>query len=122
MNLLRLLAIVPVVERLDDAVQRRYQAWLIRDSNERTDEVLSWLPADTETFWLNREPLVVRPLEFLSMAAGRGNQTYSIDRIAALENGAFWKRLEGRTIRMSAAGARNLKPAGRAMPGFAIHV
>ena len=47
--------------KLDVAVQERYSAWLIRDADERIQEALAWLPGDTESVWVNREPFTIRP-------------------------------------------------------------
>src|SRR5450631_1375110 len=48
---------------LDEAVQRRHQAWLLRDASQRVEQVLTWLPPNVESFWVNRMPFVVKPDE-----------------------------------------------------------
>jgi len=94
--------------KLDTEVQERYRTWLIRDAAERVEETLSWLPPDTETFWFNQQPFTVKPDERPDLVAGRANLIYATDRIAALDHGSFWRRLEGRTIRLVASGARGI--------------
>lgn len=47
--------------KLDDAVQQRYKAWLVRDADQRVNEVLTWLPRDIESVWVNQEPLTIKP-------------------------------------------------------------
>src|ERR1700719_2961567 len=49
--------------KLDDAVQQRYKAWLVRDADQRVNEVLTWLPRDIESVWVNQEPLTIKPEE-----------------------------------------------------------
>src|SRR5438046_900253 len=45
--------------KLDLVVQERYSASLIRDADQRIDEALGWLPGDTESVWVNREPFTI---------------------------------------------------------------
>jgi hypothetical protein len=52
---------------VDDAVQFAHNAWLVRDAKTRTDEVLGYLPFDTEGFWVNQEPFTVRPDQSLQL-------------------------------------------------------
>ncbi|MCU1232930.1 MAG: hypothetical protein JWP63_897, partial [Candidatus Solibacter sp.] len=52
-------ASVDLVTRLDESVRALHRASLVRDSRERVAEVLSWLPADTESLWVNQEPFTI---------------------------------------------------------------
>lgn len=65
---------------LDEAVQRRYRAWLIRDVEEKVRDVLTWLPSDTESFFVHQEPFVIRAEDSpSSFTAGRGAGMPQID-------------------------------------------
>src|ERR1051325_2427805 len=86
--------------KLDVAVQARYSAWLVRDADERTQEALAWLPGETESVWVNREPFTIRPELGIDMLWDRPNISYSVDRLAALNGGEFYKALGNRTIRL----------------------
>lgn len=95
--------------KLDVAVQERYSAWLIRDADERIQEALAWLPGDTESVWVNREPFTIRPELGIDMLWDRPNISYSVDRLAALNGGEFYKALGNHTIRLVVAGARDIR-------------
>ena len=90
--------------KLDDGVKTQQRAWLIRDANQRADEILTWLPVNTESLWVNQDPFTIKADEPLSLLNGRPTQLYSIDRLSALNNGKFYRLLSGRTIRSSARG------------------
>ena len=70
--------------QLDHDVQLRYRAWLIRDAHKWVDDVLTWLPPDTEALFVNQEPFVVDPSESPEALYGRPTQIYAIDRLSAL--------------------------------------
>jgi hypothetical protein len=93
-------------DKLDQAIRARYQAWLVRDAPQRVDEFLSWLPADTETFWVNQEPFLVNLDERPEAFFAKPIQRFSTDRLAAAGDGRIYKALTGRTIRMVASGAK----------------
>ena len=95
--------------KLDLAVQEQYSAWLIRDADQRVDEALAWLPADTESVWVNQEPFTIQPDLGIDMLWDRPNESYSVDRLAALNDGEFYKTLGNHTIRLVVAGARNIR-------------
>ena len=94
-------------EKLDAGVQARYRAWLVRDSNERADEVLSWLPADMEGFWVNR-----RPVEISSDPAAYSSpmDSYLFDRLKAQNEGHYFKLLQGNMFRLAMAAVRGVPP------------
>lgn len=103
--------------KLDRAVQERYSAWLIRDADQRIEEALAWLPADTESVWVNRRPFTIRPEQGIDMLWNRPDESYSVDRLAALNGGEFYKALGNHTIRLVVAGARDIrKPAMASVP------
>jgi hypothetical protein len=103
---------------LDEAVQTRYQAWLIRDAGQRVDQVLTWLPANTESFWVNRMPFVVKPDEAPELLYGRPIQAYSTDRLLAVNEGAIYKALGNHTIALvvSAASGISARKDGYSIP------
>jgi hypothetical protein len=92
--------------QLDAAIQARYREWLVRDSSERADEVLSWLPADMESFCVNRSPEEING----DLAFQTGIEWDMLDRVKAQEDGRFIKPLQGATVRMSMAAARAIPP------------
>lgn len=104
--------------QLDHDVQLRYRAWLIRDAQKWVDDVLTWLPPDTETLFVNQEPFVVDPSESPEALYGRPTQIYAIDRLSALNAGEFYRALEGRTISLVAAGARDIRGPGTGVPAL----
>jgi hypothetical protein len=104
--------------KLDDAVRRTYETWLVRDAGERVTETLSWLPADTETFWVNQTPFVV-DAERPDVVPGRPNLVYVTDRLRALDSGRVWKSFSGRTIRLAMFGARDFKFESSSTPAVA---
>ena len=94
--------------KLNLAVQDRYSAWLIRDADQRIEKALAWLPEDTESVWVNQEPFTIRPELGIDMLWDRPNESYSVDRVAALNGGEFYKALGNHTIRLVVAGARDI--------------
>lgn len=116
-----LAAAADLADQIDEAVQRRYQSWLVRDAAQRVNDVLTWLPPDIESFWVNQTPFTIRPEESLQLLYGRPIQVYSMDRLIALNGGVFQRALGNRTVRLVASAARNIRPAGDgvAIPGLA---
>lgn len=96
-------------DKLDQAIRARYQAWLVRDASQRVDEFLSWLPANTETFWVNQEPFLVNPDEPPEVLYAKPIQKFSTDRLAAAGDGKIYRAVAGRTIRMVASGAKEYR-------------
>lgn len=93
-------------ERLDAAVQTSYRAWLVRDANERADEVLSWLPPDVEGFWVNKRPIVASPEpDTFDQSA---IDSYLFDRLYGQNDGDYAKRLRGHMVRMVIAAVRGV--------------
>jgi len=106
---------------LDDAVAAGRNTWLIRDAKMRTDEVLGYLPIDTEGFWVNQEPFAIMPDESLQPLQQQPAQLYSLDRLAALNSGKFYHALSTRTIRMVMASTRGVRypiGSGTVIPGI----
>ena len=104
--------------KLDDAVQQRYKAWLVRDADQRVNEVLTWLPRDIESVWVNQEPLTIKPEESPALLYGRPVQAYSTDRLRAVNGGSFYQALGGHILRLVVSAARNIsEPKG--IPGIA---
>jgi hypothetical protein len=95
--------------KLDEAVQQRYGAWLIRDADQRIDEALAWLPADTESVWVNQQSFTIRPEQGIDLLWARPSEAYSVDRLAALDDGRFYRALGDRKVRLVVAGARNIR-------------
>jgi hypothetical protein len=92
-------------DQLSAATTARYHAWLVSDSNERADEVLSWLPPETEGFWVNRRPL--------EPPAERDPETapldwYLFDRLKGQDDGRYYKLLDARMVRMVMAAVRTV--------------
>jgi hypothetical protein len=109
-------AAADAADKLDQAIQTRYQAWLVRDAPQRVDEFLSWLPADMETFWVNQEPFLVKPDAPQEALYANPIQRFSTDRLAAAGEGKIYKSLAGRTIRMAASAARGYQENRRMAP------
>lgn len=97
-----------IASELDDAVQTQHQAWLVRDSDDRVDDVLSWLPDDIESFWVNRSPFVIdgQAREF----GERATTLYSVDRLKLQSEGRFYRLLDHRTVRLAIAATRGIRP------------
>jgi hypothetical protein len=115
-------SLAPVAEiaaKLDEGVQAQYGAWLVRDSNDRVADVLSWLPADVESFWVNQIPFVVHKQDPPSWSAGRIVENYSVDRLRAQDEGRYFDFLENRTIRLVIAADRGI-PAPDSNAGIVI--
>jgi hypothetical protein len=105
-------------EKLDDAVQARYRAWLVRDAEERVSDVLSWLPPDTEAFWVDQRAFVVDGRGLAEALSKDLTKVYSLDRVAALSDGRFLRILDKRTVRLVMAATRGLAalPEDRSVP------
>lgn len=97
--------------QLNQAVEERYSAWLIRDADQSINATLAWLPADTESVWVNRQPFTIRSDQDMDALAERPSERYSVDRLAALNGGEFYKALGNHTIRLVIAGARDIPKA-----------
>lgn len=106
-----------MARKLDDAVQRQYTAWLIRDGAQRVDEARAWLPPDTESLWVNQQPFTIDPQESTHLLYERPIRQYSLDRLIALDGGRFYRALGGRTVRIVVAAARNISREQRGIPG-----
>jgi hypothetical protein len=102
-----------LANRLDEAVREHQKMWLIRDSATRIQETLAWLPADIETFWVNENPLTIDAEASVQTLYGRPEQLYSIDRLWSLDDGKWSRILAHHTIRLVAAGARNIAKSDR---------
>jgi hypothetical protein len=104
--------------KLDDAVQERYKAWLVRDAGQRVNEVLTWLPPDIESLWVNQEPFTIKPEESLALLYGRPVQAYSTDRLMTVNGGSFYQALGGHILRLVLSAARNIGER-KGIPGIA---
>ena len=85
--------------------------------NELTNAFLSWLPVDTETVIVAREPFVLRahePTEVPSVLAR--TQGYVLGHLGAAEKEGLYNAMQGRTVRLAAFAARKFAqppPDGR---------
>jgi hypothetical protein len=113
-----LISAADLAARLDRAVQEKYEFWLVRDATQRIEETLTWLPENTEAFWVSKTPFVA-DLERPDVLQGQPWQIYATDRLRAIEGGAVWKRLQGKTIRIVACGARDIRPTSYSIPASA---
>lgn len=111
-----LLSAAEIAAKLDDAVQAQKRAWLVRDSSDRAQEVLSWLPEDIESFWVNQSPFVLDKEKLTGSVAERAIQSYSLDRLIAQNDGKYYDALNGRTVRMVMAAARGIPPRSSSIP------
>jgi hypothetical protein len=105
-------AAADLAAKLDAVVQAKQSAWLIRDAHERVDQVLTWLPAETESIWANQEPFTLQADESLDLMTSRPTLLQSLDRLCALDDGKYYRALSGRTIRLVIAGGRNMGGQG----------
>ncbi|MGO9239601.1 MAG: hypothetical protein ACLQBJ_02235 [Bryobacteraceae bacterium] len=111
---------VEIATRLDAAVQSQLRASLVRDSRERVDEVLSWLPTDTESVWVNQEPFTINTEESERVLFGRPAQFYALDRLMVLNDGGFYSALANNTVRLVVAATRGIpgpQYGGYSIPG-----
>ena len=92
--------------KLDDAVQKQHSAWLTRDAGERVKEVRSWLPADTESLWVNQEPFTIKAEVSVDMLYRQPALEYSLGELFRLNEGSFYRALAGYTVRITVNGAR----------------
>ena len=106
-----LIAAADIASKLDIAIQSQQRVWLIRDARERVDEVLSWVPNDSESIWVNQEPFTIRIEESVALLYGRPAQVYSLDRLMALNEGRFYRALDQRTVRLLVAVTRGIQGA-----------
>ena len=93
--------------KLDEEIKARQRAWLIRDADQRVDEILTWLPVNTESLWVNQDPFTIKADESLRLLSGRAPQLYSVDRLSALNDGNFYRLLDARTVRFVVAATWN---------------
>jgi hypothetical protein len=82
---------------LDDGVQARLQTWMVRDVRQRVAELLTWLPAGTETLLVDQQPFV------LGNTAGRPDAAYLSGRLSMVTG------LRGRTVRIAAASEMQIR-------------
>jgi hypothetical protein len=82
---------------IDDGVQARLRTWSARDARQRVAELLTWLPAGTETLLVDQQPFV------LGNAAGRPDAAYLSGRLSSVGG------LRGRTVRMAAASEMEIR-------------
>ena len=82
---------------IDDGVQARLQTWMLRDVRQRVAELLTWLPAGTETLLVDQLPFV------LGNTAGRPDAAYLTGRLSMVGG------LRGRTVRIAAASEMQIR-------------
>jgi hypothetical protein len=102
---------------IDDIVRARYRAALIHDAASDVDEALTWLPVDTESLWVNQEPMTINSAQSMTALQNEPTKLYSLDRLATINGNKFYQALSKRTLRLVAAGARNIRPANAGIPG-----
>jgi hypothetical protein len=108
-----------IATRLDDGVQRRFRAWMNRDASQRVDEVLNWLPSDIEAIWALQEPINIVAKETPQIRFGKPAQVYALDRLISLNGGDLYRRLDGKTVRLTVAAVRNVRTRGMGgVPGL----
>ncbi len=105
-----LVSAAEIVAKLDEAVQVQRLAAMVRDSSDRAQEVLSWLPPDMESFWVNQRPFVFDEQKLKGSSAELAISSFSLDRLAAQNGGKFIDSLKGLTVRMAMAAARKIHP------------
>ncbi|MGC2661236.1 MAG: hypothetical protein WA324_25060 [Bryobacteraceae bacterium] len=98
-----------IAVKLDDGVQRQYRTWLARDSNQRVNRVMSWLPIETEALFVLQYPVVIEAQESGEALRSGPAQSYAIERLRALNNGDIYRRLQDRTIQLTVAAIRTVK-------------
>jgi hypothetical protein len=98
-----------LASRLDEGVQRQYRASLNRDSDQRIRDVSNWLPGDTEALLVLQEPTILEAVALRDGLMGGPARRYAFDRLMALNEGAVWQKLNGKTVRMVVAGIRNMR-------------
>lgn len=113
----RLSAAAELADRLENSVRAKYDAWLIRDARERTQEIIGWLPVDIEALWINQEPFVIDPQHSMELLYGRPTQAYSMDRLMALNGGGIYRALANRTVRLAGGAARRIGEPSMGIPG-----
>ena len=113
----RLSAAAELADELENSVRAKYDAWLIRDARERTQEILSWLPVDMEALWINQEPFVIDSQQSMELLYGRPTQAYSMDRLMALNSGDIYRALANRTVRLVGGAARRIGEPSMGIPG-----
>jgi len=102
--------------KLSDAVQKQFDASLVRDSALRVNEVLTWLPDDIESLWVNQAPFTINSDVSLQLLYYRPIQAYSVDRLMAQNGGSIYAKLNGRTIRLVIAAARKTDRRSHTIP------
>jgi len=96
---------------------RRNPGWFIRNVTERVDQVLSWLPVDAESFWVNREGFIVNAKIQLELLWDRPALSYSTQRLRAQNGGEFYRALHNRRVPLVIAAARNIGDSKDGIPG-----
>src|SRR5260370_30191539 len=93
--------------KLDESVQQQYRASLVRAAREGIAQVLNWLPADIETFFVMQDQTTIDTniLATLSQHADRA-RGFAIEPLMEACEGQFCKTLDGKTLRFAAAGMR----------------
>jgi hypothetical protein len=104
-----LTAAAELAAKLDDAVKQQFDAWLIRDASQRVDEVLTWLPEDTEALIVYEDPFVINASDSISDFDGQPGRRYTSDRLMALNGGKLYSSLAGVTVRLVAAGIKTIR-------------
>ena len=113
----RLSAAAELADRLENSIRTRYDAWLIRDARERTQEIIGWLPIDIESLWINQKPFVIDPQQSMELLHGHPMQAYSMDRLMALNGGDIYRALANRTVRLAGGAARRIGEPSMGIPG-----
>ncbi|HEX4231760.1 MAG TPA: hypothetical protein VHZ07_24040 [Bryobacteraceae bacterium] len=96
-----------IAVKLDDGVQRQFRESLERDASQRVDQVLDWLPTGTDTLFVLQYPIVLHAQGSREITGEGPARQYAFDRLMALNHGDIYRRLEGKTVRLTAVGIRS---------------
>jgi hypothetical protein len=94
--------------------------------SELVDSILGWLPADTETLVVAREPFAVTSEDQTKIPSAVARaQGYVLGLLAAAEKQSLYNGLVGATVRLAALGARRFgedprRPSPPGDPGVAL--
>jgi hypothetical protein len=92
---------------LRDAILAARNQALAESGRELTDAFLSWLPPDTETVIVAREPFVLRGDDQTQVPNALAQaQGYVVGLLGAVEKEELYKAMQGRTVRLAAFAAR----------------
>lgn len=101
-----------LTRELNAQIRERYHAWLNRNTGQRVNEILSWLPRDTESLLVIQKPSIIRASDPVLKLAQVPHMLSMFGRLMAVDDRKVFRQLDGSTVTLVVNAALNVKTKG----------